>query len=224
MTMARPEFRVLTRDEPRRRDQHEHPDPGQSRTGMNNPAWRWGGAALLIVISVVHLHLWLGGYRYLSTIGPLFLLDVIAAAVLAVVVAVRLNAVVAFAAVSLAAGTLGANILSLLLPHGLFHFKEVGVSYSGGFAIASEAGVVMLLGTWTYLRWRRGDLGPRRRRSTPRDSSEEQPVFLTEPEIAGRVTSAWRPDATPLHASKGIQGRRKASTSTELRQREEHTK
>src|SRR5579864_4689563 len=147
------------------------PDTG----GTTDRAWRWGLAALLLVIGVVHLHLWLGGYRYLATIGPLFLLDVVVAGLLAVAVAVRLNVVVALAAASLAGGTLGANVLSLLLPNGLFRFKEVGVSFSGGFAIASEVGVVVLVGTWTYLRWRRSDFPSRRPSAIPSDTSDEQP-------------------------------------------------
>jgi hypothetical protein len=122
-------------------------------------ALRSGTAALLIVISVVHLHLWLTGYRHLSAIGPLFLVAVVSAALLAIAVAVRLNALVAIAAASFAAGTLTANILSLELPNGLFRFKEVGVSYAGGFAIGSEIGVVVLLSIWAYRRFRYGPHG-----------------------------------------------------------------
>lgn len=113
-----------------------------------------GTAALLLVIGVVHLHLWLDGYRYLPTIGPLFLVAVVSSALLAVVVSVRINVVIAGAAAAFAAGILAANILSLLLPDGLFRFKEVGVSYSGGFAIASEIGVVAILCIWAYMRFR----------------------------------------------------------------------
>ena len=119
-------------------------------------AFRAGTAGLLLVIGVVHLHLWLAGYQNLSTIGPLFLVAVVSAVLLAVVVAVRINAAIAVAAASFAAGTLTANLFSLLLPDGLFRFKEVGVSYSGGFAIASEIGVVVLLGVWALQRFRHG--------------------------------------------------------------------
>jgi hypothetical protein len=40
-------------------------------------------------------------------------------------------------------------------PSGSLHFKELGVSCSGGLAIASEVGVVALVGIWTYRHWRR---------------------------------------------------------------------
>jgi hypothetical protein len=162
------------------------------------------------VIGVVHLHLWLGGYRYLATIGPLFLLDVVSSALLAVIISVRLNVVVALAAASLAAGTLGANVLSLLLPDGLFRFKEVGVSYSGGFAIASEVGVVALLGAWTYLRWRRGELRLRRP-AKARQTSDEHPVFLAAPEAPDLAPSTSRSDVTPLPIWNRIHGSRKTS-------------
>lgn len=125
-----------------------------TRSNAEHSAFGAGTAALLLVIGVVHLHLWLDGYRHVGTIGPLFLVAVISAALLAVAVAARLNAAVAVAAASFAAGTLAANILSLLLPDGLFRFKEVGVSYSGGFAIGAEIGVVMLLTVWACQRFR----------------------------------------------------------------------
>jgi len=43
-----------------------------------------------------------------------------------------------------------ANLASLLLSHGPFEFKEVGVSYSGVIATASEVGVVPLLAFWAH--------------------------------------------------------------------------
>jgi hypothetical protein len=183
-----------------------------------------GASALLVVISVVHLHLWLGGYRYLATIGPLFLLDVIFAALFALVVAVRLNVVVAFGAASLAAGTLGANVLSLLLPKGLFRFKEVGVSYSGGFAIASEAGVVILLVTWAYLGWRRGAIVALRRPAVPSHTADPEPTFLMAPDAPVRAPSNPQPDVTPLRIPDPVHGSRRASATTELTPRKERTR
>jgi hypothetical protein len=116
-------------------------------------ALRGGVVTLLAATGIVHLHLWLDGYRYIPTIGSLFLVAVFTALLLAMAVAVRLSAVVALASATFAAGVLAGNVLSLLLPNGLFHFKEVGVSYSGGLAIASEVGVVVLIVLWTYRRW-----------------------------------------------------------------------
>jgi hypothetical protein len=120
----------------------------KKRARSTNRSLRAGTAALLAVISLVHLHLWFAGYRNFNTIGPLFLVAVVSAALLAIVVLVRINRAIAVGAVMFAAGTLAANTLSLLLPDGIFRFKEVGVSYSGGFAIAAELGVVTLLSVW----------------------------------------------------------------------------
>ena len=126
--------------------------PREKRARSESRALRTGTAALLAVIGAVHLHLWFAGYRNLHTIGPLFLVAVVAAAMLATVVLVRINTVIAAAAALFVAGTLAANILSLLLPDGIFNFKEVGISYSGGFAIAAELGVVASLVFWACRR------------------------------------------------------------------------
>jgi hypothetical protein len=223
MATVRPDIRMPDGEEEATR--HRRGDPwADKRSPKTDRAVRLGASALLIVISVVHLHLWLGGYRYLATIGPLFLLDVIFAALFALVVAVRLNIVVAFGAASLAAGTLGANALSLLLPKGLFQFKEVGVSYSGGFAIASEVGVVVLLGSWTYLSWRRGALGPRRRPAVRTQTADPEPTFVLAPEAPVRAPSTSHPDVTPLRISNRIHGSRRAGATTELTPRKERTR
>ena len=132
--------------------------------GSTDLAIRWGMTALLAVIGLVHLHLWWQeGYRTLPTIGPLFLAAVFSAGFIALFTSVQLNWVTAPAAACCAVGTLVANLASLLLPHGLFQFKEVGVSYSGAIAIASELGVVALFGVWAYSRLRSGGRLARRR-------------------------------------------------------------
>jgi hypothetical protein len=142
------------------RTQQRVPGPRYEQAISTDRAFRAGTAGLLLMIGIVHLHLWLAGYRNLSTIGPLFLVAVVSAGLLAIVVAVRINGAIAVAAAAFAAGTLTANLFSLLLPDGLFRFKEVGVSYSGGFAIASEIGVVALLGVWALQRFRHSRTRP----------------------------------------------------------------
>ena len=74
---------------------------------------------LLLAIGIVHLHLWQDGYRTLPTVGPLFVVAVVSAAVIALFASVQINWVTAMAAAGFSAGTLAANILSLLLPRGL---------------------------------------------------------------------------------------------------------
>jgi hypothetical protein len=62
--------------------------------GLASPAARWAvtalamaGAGLLVWSGVIHLQLWSDGYRGISVIGPLFLIQGIASIVLAVALA-----------------------------------------------------------------------------------------------------------------------------------------
>ena len=85
-------------------------------------ALRLAGAGLLVVTGAIHLDLYLTGYRTIPTIGWLFLLQVIAAFVLAA--GVLLGSRLAAAAGALfALSTLGGYLLSIWF--GLFNFREV---------------------------------------------------------------------------------------------------
>jgi len=84
---------------------------------------RLAGAALLAVTAAIHLDLYLTGYNTIPTIGWLFLLQVIAAFVLAAAVAVTGSRLVAAAGAGLAIATLGGYLLSVWV--GLFGFREV---------------------------------------------------------------------------------------------------
>jgi len=81
------------------------------------------GAALLVATGAIHLDLYLTGYRTIPTIGWLFLLQVIAAFVLAAVIAVTGNWLAAAAGAGFAISTLGGYLLALWV--GLFGFTEV---------------------------------------------------------------------------------------------------
>jgi predicted lipoprotein with Yx(FWY)xxD motif len=81
------------------------------------------GAALLVASGAIHLDLYLTGYRSIPTIGPLFLLQVIAAFVLAAAILVTGNWLVAAAGAGFAVSVLGGYLLSLWV--GLFGFTEV---------------------------------------------------------------------------------------------------
>jgi predicted lipoprotein with Yx(FWY)xxD motif len=81
------------------------------------------GAGLLFAAGAIHLDLYLTGYRNLPTIGPLFLLQVIAAFGLAVLVLVPGWRIFAALGAGFAAATLGGYLLSIWF--GLFGFHEV---------------------------------------------------------------------------------------------------
>ena len=96
---------------------------------LTSPMARWAvtllavaGAALLVWSGVIHLQLWSDGYRDISVIGPLFLLQGIASIVLAVALAVfRRFALLAAGAVTAAATAVG---LLLSASTGLFGYTE----------------------------------------------------------------------------------------------------
>jgi predicted lipoprotein with Yx(FWY)xxD motif len=97
-----------------------------SHEGTSAPGRSWlgiAGAALLVASGAIHLDLYLTGYRSIPTIGPLFLLQVIAAFVLAVAIPVTGSALVAAAGALFALSVLGGYLLSLWV--GLFGFTEV---------------------------------------------------------------------------------------------------
>ena len=81
------------------------------------------GSGLLFAVGAVHLDLFLTGYRHIPTIGTLFLLQVIAAFMLALLALALSRRTVALAGAGFALSTLGGYILSLWI--GLFGFKEI---------------------------------------------------------------------------------------------------
>jgi len=81
------------------------------------------GAASLVALGAIHLDLYLTGYRTIPTIGPLFLLQVIGAFVLAAAILVTGNWLLDALGAGFAVSTLGGYLLSLWF--GLFGFTEV---------------------------------------------------------------------------------------------------
>ena len=83
------------------------------------------GAAGLLGNGWVHYHLWDQGYRSIKTIGPLFLLDAIAAVVLAVIVLAAPRRILPLAALIgflMQVGTIAALVITT--KRGLFGFTE----------------------------------------------------------------------------------------------------
>ena len=94
--------------------------------GTSPPRRSWfgiAGAALLVASGAIHLDLYLTGYRTIPTIGPLFLLQVIAAFALAAAILVTGSWLAEAAGAGFALSTLGGYLLSLWV--GLFGFTEV---------------------------------------------------------------------------------------------------
>src|SRR6202044_3640621 len=80
------------------------------------------GSALLAASSAIHLELWSTGYRTIPTIGPLFLVQVIAGALLAVLLLLSRRLLMVAAAAGFMIATIGGLLLSVCV--GLFGFMD----------------------------------------------------------------------------------------------------
>jgi hypothetical protein len=117
---------------------------------MTSPSTRWAvnalafaGAALMVWSGVIHLQLWSDGYRSISVIGPLFLIQGIGGIALAAVIAVfRRVILIAAGAVTMAATAAG---LLLSADIGLFGFQEsLAVPYAVSSLVVEFAGAAVL--------------------------------------------------------------------------------
>jgi hypothetical protein len=125
---------------------------------MSSPAARWAvsilalaGATLLVWSSVIHLQLWSDGYRSISVIGPLFLIQGIGGIVLALaVVALRRVALLASGALLLAGTAVGLLVSSAT---GLFGFQEsLAVPYATtSLAVEFTGAAIFLVATVAVL-------------------------------------------------------------------------
>jgi predicted lipoprotein with Yx(FWY)xxD motif len=109
---------------------------------------RVAGGGLLAATAAIHLDLYLTGYRSIPTIGWLFLLQVIAAFVLAVVVLASGSRLAAAAGAGFAVSTLGGYLLSIWI--GLFGFTEVRTTagiVAGLIEVAAFAVLAILAAT-----------------------------------------------------------------------------
>jgi predicted lipoprotein with Yx(FWY)xxD motif len=97
-----------------------------SMRGASLPRRSWygiAGAALLIASGAIHLDLYVTGYNSIPTIGPLFLLQIISAFLLAVVIPLTGHRLAYAAGAGFGLATLGGYLLTLKV--GLFGFTEV---------------------------------------------------------------------------------------------------
>jgi hypothetical protein len=105
-------------------------------------------AAGLLGSAWVHYDLWRTGFRDISVVGPLFLVNAVAGAVIAVVILVWRHWLPALAAIGFGAATLGAYVLSVTV--GFFNVREQFTSRAEIWGAITEAacilfGLVLLL-------------------------------------------------------------------------------
>jgi hypothetical protein len=111
-------------------------------------------AGLMIASGLIHLHLWDIAYRHVKTLDQLFLVQVIAALVLALALLVSRRLLVVLASLLLMAGTIVGFLLARSV--GIFGFK---LTFSSGLAntvLIIEIAAVILLAI-TALLMRRAD-------------------------------------------------------------------
>ena len=125
---------------------------------LTSPAARWAvtllavaGAGLLVWSGVIHLQLWSDGYRDISVIGPLFLIQGIASIAVAVALAVFRRLVLLAAGAVLAAATAAGLLLSAGI--GLFGYTEslavpyaetsLVVEFTSAVVLAAAAAIVL---------------------------------------------------------------------------------
>ena len=116
-------------------------------------------AILMILSGLVHIHLWDIAYRHVATLGPLFMVQAIAALVLAVVLVVARAVVVALACIALMLGTLVGFILADTV--GIFGFTLPVVTGWAYDALITEGLSAVILAVlvrraWKTARWADG--------------------------------------------------------------------
>lgn len=120
-------------------------------------------AALLLTGGAVHLDLWRGGYDGIRYIGPLFLANVAASAVVAIALQVRKDAILLLAGAGVAVASLVALVLSRTT--GLLGFMEAGFTPQAMRTIAAEVGALVALAVIYQLDGNRRRLVPVRVRN-----------------------------------------------------------
>jgi hypothetical protein len=112
-------------------------------------------AALAVVVSaVVHLRLWLDGFRDIDVIGPAFMTNVVAGLAIGVLLLVWRHWVPLFLAVGFGLSTLGAFVVSATV--GLFGVQE---RWTGGAVLTAAVSEVVAVvagavGLWVLQPWR----------------------------------------------------------------------
>ncbi len=97
-------------------------------------------AAGVFLAAVVHLDLWVQGFRSIATIGPLFMLNFVAGMIIGVGVLVWRHWLPALLAAGFGAATVVAFWISVI--HGLFGVKETATGSSEILAEAAEYSAV----------------------------------------------------------------------------------
>jgi hypothetical protein len=105
------------------------------------------GGLLVLWSAYIHFHLWNEpqGYRHISVIGPLFLLQSIGGLVVAIAVVAARRVWAAICGIGYAVATLVGFLLSVDLTDGLFNFRETWAAPFAHQALGVEIAIVAVL-------------------------------------------------------------------------------
>ena len=135
---------------------------GATRAVMSEFVLTRLAAIAITVIGAVHLELWAWhGYRNVPAIGPLFLLNAIGAAGLAVLLALRGGLLGELGGLGFAASTLAAYLISV--HRGLFGFIETPHGTPQHVSLGAEIAAIVILLAALALRARSSSRGSERR-------------------------------------------------------------
>jgi hypothetical protein len=103
----------------------------------------WLGAVFVAASAGIHLHLWLSGYRFIPTIGPLFIGQSVTGFVLAAGLAWTRRPVLAMLSALFLVATIGGLLTSAWF--GLFGFRDgFDAPYAGLSLFVESAGALVL--------------------------------------------------------------------------------
>ena len=112
------------------------------------------GAAAVAASAVIHLHLWMQGYKHIHLIGPLFLAQAVAGIGLALVMVAYPRFVSALAGALYMASTIGGLLMSATV--GIFGFHDgLRVPWAMSSLVIEVAGLVVLVAAGAVLFARR---------------------------------------------------------------------
>lgn len=108
--------------------------------------FRYAGALLVLGGGAIHLSLYLDGYSAIPRIGPVFLVNVAAAVLIAAALAFRPVGSFAVAALAFSVATMVSFGLSRTA--GILGFRETGWDVRSAAAFATEALTIAVIGIW----------------------------------------------------------------------------
>jgi len=103
------------------------------------------GAAMIAASAVIHLHLWMIGYKHIHLIGPAFLFQSVSGLALAVLLLAYQRLITVAAGAAFCAGSVVALLLSATVGFLGLH-DGLGVPWAGWSLATELAGLVLLLG------------------------------------------------------------------------------